>query len=305
MAPRSHGPELAPSRSGRGRLEWRSVLLTLGVILAAAGSALATEETDGACLYRSYCAVCHGSSGRGDGPDAAAFTPPPTDLRKGFLRRYATEELVERVRAGGRQNVAFNPAALRAQATEVENLVNYLERLPTLDWGAIRTGEALFLCRCAECHGERGQPGATLPTGVQRPQDLSDGKYIAALDNAALIRLVRHGRKGMPALLPRVTEREAHSLVAYVRLFSTGFDRYSRYCANCHGEDGRGTSNASAVARPSVFFDKGYFDRVDPEHLRTRVWHMVAQHTPAMPHYRTELSAAQARAIIIYLQQAP
>lgn len=42
--------------------------------LAQAGGA------DGAALYRTYCASCHGESGRGDGPIAEHLRVPPADL---------------------------------------------------------------------------------------------------------------------------------------------------------------------------------------------------------------------------------
>ena len=36
--------------------------------------------TDGEALYMELCAVCHGTSGKGDGPAAAAMASPVTDL---------------------------------------------------------------------------------------------------------------------------------------------------------------------------------------------------------------------------------
>lgn len=33
-------------------------------------------------MYVRYCASCHGVAGRGDGPAAAALSPPPTDLTR-------------------------------------------------------------------------------------------------------------------------------------------------------------------------------------------------------------------------------
>lgn len=297
----SHRAEGAACSSSRLHLGWRR-LFAAAVVLASTAAGVAAQDTDGACLYRSYCASCHGGTGRGDGPDAAIFTPPPPDLHKGFLRRYTTEELVERIRAGGPRDLSLDPVALRVQAAEVETLVGYLQRMPSVDWRAAAEGQAIFLCRCADCHGPRGIPVKTMPPGVRRPRDLSNTDFLGSLDDAALVRLVRHGRKGMPALLPRVSEGEGRSLVAFVRLFSPGFDRYSRYCANCHGEDGR--PDAGEVGRAAVTFDRSYFQRTDPERLRTRVWHMVAQHKPTMPHYRAELSAPQARAIVGYLKQS-
>jgi mono/diheme cytochrome c family protein len=39
-----------------------------------------TNSIEGVDLYREYCAVCHGVSGKGDGPAAAATKKHPTDL---------------------------------------------------------------------------------------------------------------------------------------------------------------------------------------------------------------------------------
>ena len=36
----------------------------------------------GEILYGRYCASCHGLEGRGDGPAAAALSPPPSDLTR-------------------------------------------------------------------------------------------------------------------------------------------------------------------------------------------------------------------------------
>lgn len=39
-----------------------------------------TSGVGGADQYRMYCASCHGTTGRGDGPIAASLRPPPADL---------------------------------------------------------------------------------------------------------------------------------------------------------------------------------------------------------------------------------
>ena len=35
---------------------------------------------NGASVYKNFCASCHGTSGKGDGPAAAAFNPKPRDM---------------------------------------------------------------------------------------------------------------------------------------------------------------------------------------------------------------------------------
>jgi mono/diheme cytochrome c family protein len=44
------------------------------------------DASDGALMYRSYCAACHGPSGKGDGPAAVALENKPTDLTLLFAR---------------------------------------------------------------------------------------------------------------------------------------------------------------------------------------------------------------------------
>jgi mono/diheme cytochrome c family protein len=39
-----------------------------------------TPAYSGSAMYKSYCAVCHGKDGKGDGPAAAALKVPPADL---------------------------------------------------------------------------------------------------------------------------------------------------------------------------------------------------------------------------------
>jgi mono/diheme cytochrome c family protein len=39
-----------------------------------------TSPASGQEMYRTYCAVCHGTDGKGNGPAADALKVPPTDL---------------------------------------------------------------------------------------------------------------------------------------------------------------------------------------------------------------------------------
>ena len=39
-----------------------------------------TSPTSGQEMYKAYCAVCHGTDGKGGGPAASALKVPPTDL---------------------------------------------------------------------------------------------------------------------------------------------------------------------------------------------------------------------------------
>lgn len=43
-------------------------------------TAKVTPSNDGAAMYQSYCAACHGKDGKGDGPAAPALKTKPADL---------------------------------------------------------------------------------------------------------------------------------------------------------------------------------------------------------------------------------
>ena len=60
-------------------------LLLAGVVAVAQTKiktvpAAATSRVSGSEMYRTYCAVCHGLAGKGDGPAAVALKARPTDL---------------------------------------------------------------------------------------------------------------------------------------------------------------------------------------------------------------------------------
>ena len=69
------------------------LLLTVSAVVVGAGLALCQSQptikttnihpasaASGHDMYAQYCAVCHGTAGKGNGPAAAAMRKPPTDL---------------------------------------------------------------------------------------------------------------------------------------------------------------------------------------------------------------------------------
>lgn len=285
----------------------RRVCLLLAVVVVAGlgphPGALALEH-DGAALYVRHCAPCHGMTGHGDGPDSRLFEKTTRDLTTGVLARYSTAELVERIRHGQPLTLALDPEAVKQQAAEVEALLAHLRKLAQVNWALVSTGWDMYSARCAQCHGLYGNPPAKLPNGVQRSQDLGSAAFQRTIGDVALREAVIHGRHGMPALTPQITGDATRPLSAFVRLLSPGFALYQRNCANCHGDDGRGERDAGDTEhKPTVVFDRAYFAHTDEEAIRTRIWHMVSEHTPAMPHFRTQLSATQVEAIVEYLKR--
>jgi mono/diheme cytochrome c family protein len=283
------------------RTGWMTIVGALAAV--AAGAA----EPDGRALYASHCAACHGAAARGDGPDADMFAPRPPSLRAGLLARHEDDALVERIRHGRPLALARDPERLRGRAVDTELLVAHLTRLPALEWSRIERGQELYVDRCEICHGPFGHAPMALPLGVETPpRDLSDPDYQRRTSDAELIERARRGHRAMPAITGLDDAESRDALVAWMRVLSPGYEHYTRFCAACHGDDGRGPAGDAAPGRrPRVVFDAAYVARADPEVLRRNVWHMLDDAAPQMPHFARSLRPAEVRAILRYLRGLP
>ncbi|MFQ5457732.1 MAG: c-type cytochrome [Myxococcota bacterium] len=68
-----------------------ALFLCMAFVLFMAGSARADAAT-GKQVFSTYCVACHGPSGAGDGPAAAALDPKPRDLTTGEFKYGSTDE---------------------------------------------------------------------------------------------------------------------------------------------------------------------------------------------------------------------
>jgi mono/diheme cytochrome c family protein len=54
----------------------------IAAILSTSNLVYASEYDKGKALYDEKCMICHGANGKGDGPAAAALSPPPKDFNR-------------------------------------------------------------------------------------------------------------------------------------------------------------------------------------------------------------------------------
>lgn len=142
------------------------------------------ESLVGKDSFDAYCASCHGTDGRGNGPVAASLRNIPTDLtalasrnRNSFPREQVTAILMGTSRTvvahGTRAMPIWGPmfrmfeSDARARV-RIDNLVAYLETIQVRPSDATDLGKDLFRVYCATCHGVDGRGAGPMASELRR-----------------------------------------------------------------------------------------------------------------------------------------
>jgi mono/diheme cytochrome c family protein len=176
-------------------------VLVLGA-LAAAGSAPEAQSTAsrqqlrlftsvaGQDSFKQYCAPCHGTSGRGDGPVAAALKTRPSDLTALARRNngnFPQERIHDMVAGTGGTLAAHGTSEMpiwgeifRAFESEpvarqrIQNIVTYLGSLQVPTTAPGDPGSRLFRTHCGSCHGAGGLGNGPVVGSLRhQPPDLT------------------------------------------------------------------------------------------------------------------------------------
>ncbi len=233
-------------------LGWSGLGVRRSPGLAGAGTAGPTPAaTSGDELFATFCATCHGESGRGDGIAAGFTRTPPTDLtraefkvRSTPLNALPTDADLAAVIGRGAGGVGGMPAFGFLIDEEVGRLVARIKAfsprwqreqappavgIPPHATGEIARGERVYReSDCADCHGAKGQGDGPRASGlltsrglVDRPTDLTrPWTFKAGADEAGLVRSTLTGFSGttMPAYADRTdVARQIWDLAAYLR----------------------------------------------------------------------------------------
>jgi cbb3-type cytochrome c oxidase subunit III len=185
--------------------------------------------TDGATLYGTFCAACHGPAGEGMRyPGMTAF---PAIGNSDFLAAASDRFIRTTIAHGrpGRRMPAWGESEGGLRPAEIDAVVTYVRRLApdvpapvdTEPYRFVRgdaaAGARLYADACASCHGERGQ-------GNEGPA-LSNPRFLAAATDTYLLETIRRGRRGtsMPGFAGAspahrvLDDSEITAVVAFVR----------------------------------------------------------------------------------------
>ncbi|HEY7164429.1 MAG TPA: c-type cytochrome [Candidatus Binatia bacterium] len=184
--------------------------------------------TDGATLYGTYCAACHGSNGEGMRyPGLSAF---PAIGSPDFLRLVSDDFLRQQISRGrpGRRMPAWGELDGGLRSDEIVRLAAYVRNLggvafegdskpPRWIKGDIAEGQRLFGANCARCHGDTGE-------GKEGPA-LNNRVFLDLASDTYLLKTIKNGRAGTAmagfgagsTVQRTLTDGEISSIVAVLR----------------------------------------------------------------------------------------
>jgi mono/diheme cytochrome c family protein len=186
-------------------------------------------HTDGATLYGSFCASCHGP--RGEGRRYPGMPPFPAVGNPDFLQAASDEFLLASIQRGrpGRRMPAWGEKEGGLRPPEVAAVLAYLRRLggglrPAAKRGPARwvqgdpqAGQRQFAAFCAGCHGRTGEGG-------EGPA-LRNPVLLASATDTFLVETIRRGRRGTAMQgfaeptpnRPALDGNDIESIIAFLR----------------------------------------------------------------------------------------
>jgi mono/diheme cytochrome c family protein len=103
------------------------------LVLATALKAQAADAEEGKKLYMQFCSTCHGQSGKGDGPGAAALNPKPRDhTDKAYMSQLSEDHVFKVIKEGGAsvgKSPLMPPWGASLKDDQIKDVIAYVQTL--------------------------------------------------------------------------------------------------------------------------------------------------------------------------------
>ena len=218
---------------------------------------LPPDPARGAPLYTEKCAPCHGSTGLGDGPDAAGLPNPVPAIGSIELSRQATPTDWYLMVANG--NIErYMPPFKSLSVPQRWDVIAYVFSLNTSD-DILSQVQTLYTEQCASCHGERGQgDGPDAGELSTSPIDFTDQAFMGYKTAADLYQSISGGMGEMHAFAD-LGEDDRWALTAFLRSLT--------FVAPEEGVSDAtpgGAESSESTPQPAETFSETPVDSVDP-----------------------------------------
>jgi mono/diheme cytochrome c family protein len=110
-----------------------SLVALCAVVFSTALVAYAADVEQGKKLYGQFCVTCHGQSGKGDGPGAAALNPKPRDhTDKEYMSKLSDDDLLKVIKNGGAsigKSPLMPPWGASLKDDQIQDIIAYVRTL--------------------------------------------------------------------------------------------------------------------------------------------------------------------------------
>lgn len=213
-----------------------TTLIGATLLLIVSFTALASPPPafEGRKLYTSYCQLCHGEKGKGDGGLAKAMKITPADLSTTVRSR--SDTILTKIIKGGKQTItgrdrhnvlssAMPEWGQVFSGEEIRALISYLRFLSRAKhplMGDPEVGYQLYQRYCQVCHGEEGDGDGIMTQLIgMMPTDHTNPNETNRFSNEELMQSILNGKgRFMPAWKGVLSRTDVEALVSYIRLLS-------------------------------------------------------------------------------------
>lgn len=175
---------------------------------------IAKPVVRGGIVFKTYCALCHGETGAGEG--RAAMLYPKANLAIDVTHSSSFESVIRKGGAETGKSPFMPPWENELSAEQIEDVIAYLNVM----FDGVRRGEAVFKANCILCHGidadGKGRAAKLYdppPANLTRSDKNEDYmRLIVTLGGAAMGR-----SQFMPVWGEQLSRQEILDVVKYVR----------------------------------------------------------------------------------------
>jgi cbb3-type cytochrome c oxidase subunit III len=210
-----------------------TAVILLGTLAAALGigtrpASAASNAYEGRRLFTTYCLVCHGPKGDGQGPLATALKKSPANFLNADVAKKSDQELYLTIDSGkSHEGILGMPRwSTVLPPPQIEDIISYIRFLERSRYplvGDPQQGRDVYRTYCTVCHGGGGKGDGVMTQLLPiHPADHTNRKAMDAISNEDLARTIADGElvKYMPAWKTVLNAAEIESLVGYIRLLS-------------------------------------------------------------------------------------
>lgn len=218
----------------------------------------------GATLFATFCQVCHGSTGQGNGPVTQHGFPAPPSLLADRARQMKDGQMFH-ILTYGQGNMStyagqLSPHDRWCAILHVRKLQEQEKpsAKPSIPPSPLLTSAArLFQENCSACHGTDGT-GSTVRKVLPLIPDFTNLAWQMAQTDLAIANQIDYGSLPlMPSFRYKLTREQILQLAVYVRSFAlkkpaapaapvaahlTAVNLFQTFCFTCHDNSGKGNA---------------------------------------------------------------